>query len=329
MKIREVREYFQKGVAQVVLLTPFKANEDVDYEALKENVSWLVEKRKYGPMVFTPVGSTGEKYAMTDEEWEKCVKIVVDVANGKVPVIPGASHSGTRCAINRAKAAENIGADGVMIVLPYYHVPEEEGLYLHYKTIADSINIGYQPYNNPDVSKIYMKTHILKKLVDTTDNMVAVKENTPYSWTLYQQIRAIGDKVPVLNGRGEWPFISTAHLGVRGYISGYANFMPEFCLDILKAGLELNFAKLKTLMQKLDFYEDFVTKIQQKYGPTTTILPYPYVSSYLVFGISKAAMDIVGLRGGHMRLPMLDLKQEDKKELEKILFEKLELKKIK
>ena len=329
MKPKELREYLFNGAVLVVQLTPFRKDGKIDYEGLKRNTSFLVEKRHYGPLVLIPVGSTGEKYSVTDEEWKSIVKTVVDVANGKVPVIPGASHSGTMVALERSKYAEDIGADGVMIVLPYYLVPEEEGLYLHYKKIADSIDIGVMIYNNPDVSKVYMKPHVLKRIVENTDNIVAVKENTPYIPTLYEQIKTVGDKVPILQGRGEWWFATTAFLGVRGYISGHANFMPEFCIDLLRAGLNGDYVKLKELMKKLDPFEEFVAKMCKKYGPSTTILPYPYVGSYMIYGVYKATMDMLGLAGGYMRLPMLNLKDEDKEELEKIIFEEWGLTKIK
>lgn len=330
MEPDKFREFMRKGVVICVQLTPFKVNEDVDYEGLRENTRWLVEESKGEPLVLVPVGSTGEKYTLLDEEWKKVVKIVVDAANGKVPVMPGASHSGTRVAIDRAKYAQDVGADGVMVVLPYYHVPEEEGLYLHYKKICDAINIGVMPYNNPDVSKIYMKPHLLKRLVDNTNNIVAVKENTPFIPTLYEHIKTVGDKVPIMQGRGEWWFAATAFLGVRGYISGYANFMPKICFDLLKAGLNGDFKGLKKIMEeKLDPYEEFVAKMCRKYGPSTTILPYPYVSSYMIYAVMKTTMDMLGLKGGHMRLPLLDLKEEDKRELEKIVFEKLGLTKVK
>jgi 4-hydroxy-tetrahydrodipicolinate synthase len=330
MEPEKLREYMKKGVVICVQLTPFKENEDVDYEGLRENTRWLIEESKGEPLVLVPVGSTGEKYALTDEEWKKVVKTVVDTANGKVPVIPGASHSGTRVAIERAKYAQDIGADGVMVVLPYYHVPEEEGLYLHYKKICDTLKIGIMPYNNPDVSKIYMKPHVLKRLIENTNNIIAIKENTPYIPTLYEHIKTIGNKVPIMQGRGEWWFAATAFLGVRGYVSGYANFMPKICFELLKAGLNGDFKKVKEIMEKkLDPYEEFVAKMCKKYGPSTTVLPYPYISSYMIYTVMKSTMDMLGLKGGHMRLPLLDLKDEDKKELEKIVFEKLELTKIK
>ena len=124
MEPEKLLEYYRSGVVQIVQLTPFKKDEEVDYEGLKENTSFLVEKREIGPMVLTPAGSTGEKYALTDEEWKRVVKTVVDAANGRIPVVPGTSHAGTKVAIERSKYAQDIGADGIMAVLPYYLVPE-------------------------------------------------------------------------------------------------------------------------------------------------------------------------------------------------------------
>jgi len=329
MKVEDLREYFYRGVVQVVMVTPFKyGSEDVDYEALKQLTEFLLEHRHYGPMVLTPVGSTGEFYALSDEEWKNVVKTVVDIAGGKVPIVIGASHAGTKPVIERVRYAEDIGADGVMVVLPYYHIPVEEGLYQHYKRICESTNIGIVIYNNPHVSKIYMKPHILKKLIETTDNIVAVKENTPNIAMLYEQIKTVGDKIAIINGLGEWWFAATVLLGVRGVTSGYANFMPKIVLDLLKAGLNGDYAKVKELMDKFRILELFVAKMNQKYGPTTSILPEPYVQSYMIYGVIKAAMDIIGLRGGSVRLPLINISDEDKKELEKILFEVFKLEKI-
>ncbi len=329
MNPRELREYFRKGALVVVQVTPFNKKEEIDFDGLKENTEFLVENRKHGPLILTPTGSTGEFYVLNDEEWRNVIKTVVDVANGKVPVVVGAGHAGTRAVIERAKYAEDIGADGVMVVLPYYHVPSEEGLYLHYKSIGDAINIGLVIYNNPDVSKIYINPRLLKRIADSVDNLVAIKENTPYVPTLYEHIRTIGDKIPIFQGRGEWWFAATAFLGVNGYVSHYANFMPKFSLEMLKVGLSGDFKKLKELLHELEPFIRFISKMQRKYGPSTTILPYPYADNYIEFSVTKSSMDILGLRGGFMCLPLVNIDEADRRELEKILFEDLRLQKIK
>jgi len=324
-----MRDFLRKGAVLVVQLTPFKENGKLDIEGLKDNTSFLVEKGKDKGLVLVPTGSTGEHYAMLDDERKEVIKTVVDVANGKVPVIAGTGHSGTFPTIEYSKYAQDVGADGVMVVLPYYHVPEEEGLYQHYAKISEALDIGILIYNNADVSKIYIKPSLMKRIVENIPNIIGVKENTPYIATLYEHVKTVGDKVPILQGRGEWWFAATVFLGVRGYISGYANFMPEICLDLLKAGLNGDYSKVKEIIKKLDPYEEFITKMCNKYGPTTTILPYPYVSSYMIYGVMKSTIDMLGLKGGRMRLPLLDLKEEDEKELEKIVFEKLDLSKVK
>jgi 4-hydroxy-tetrahydrodipicolinate synthase len=330
MNPKELLNYFKKGVVQIVMTTPIKRDGEVDYEGLRQNTSWLIEKRAMGPMVLTPLGSTGEIYSMNETEYSKIIKIVIEESNGKVPVVTGASDASTIGAIRKAKIAEDLGADGVLVVSPYYHVPQEEGLYLHYKKLAEEINIGYEPYNNIDVSKIYLNHQILKRLVDTTDNIVGIKENSPFIPTLYNEIKILGDNIPVLQGRGEWWYAATVFLGVTGYVSAYANFMPEVCLDLLKAGNEKDYNKLnKIIKEKLDPIDKFIMKVNQKYGATTTVMPYPYLNNYMFLAVNKAIMDIMGLSGGHMRLPLLDLTEEDKKELEKVIFDELKLEKVK
>lgn len=328
MEPEKLREFLRKGAVLVVQLTPFKENGELDLEGLRENTEFLVEKGSGKGLVIVPTGSTGEFYALLDDERRKVIETVVDVAGGKVPVIAGTGHSGTKPAIEHSKYAEDVGADGVMVVLPYYHVPEEEGLYQHYAKIAEAIDIGVLIYNNPDTSKIYIKPKLMKRIVENIPNIVGVKENTPYVGTLYKHIRTVGDKVPVLQGRGEWWFAATVFLGVRGYISGYANFMPERSLEILDAGLSGDYARLKRLIESLAPYEDFIARMSEKYGPSTTILPYPYIGSYMFFGVMKASMDIIGLHGGQMRLPLLNIDEEDKAKLAKIIFEDLGLSKV-
>jgi len=323
-----MRESIRKGAVLVVQTTPFKKNGELDLEGLRENTRYLAEKGKGKGLVLVPTGSTGENYAILDDELKRVVKTVVDAANGKVPVIAGTGHSGTLPVIEHSKYAQEAGADGVMVVLPYYHVPDEQGLYQHYAKIAEALDIGVLIYNNPDVSKIYIKPSLMKRIVENVPGIIGIKENTVFIETLYQHLKTVGDKVPVLQGRGEWWFAATAFLGVRGYISDHANFMPERCIDLLNTGLGGNYEKLRELMKALDPYEEFVNKMCAKYGPSTTILPYPYMSSYMYIAVAKATMDMLGLCGGSMRLPLIDMKDEDKRDLEKIVFEKMGLEKV-
>jgi 4-hydroxy-tetrahydrodipicolinate synthase len=330
LKPSDLRSFIAKGVIQIVMVTPFKDNEEVDFEGLKENTQFLVEKVRGKPFILTPTGSTGEFYTLSDEEWRKVIATVIDIASGKVPIVVGCSHSGAVPAVQRAKYAQDLGADGVMIVLPYYHVPNEEGLYMFYKKIAESVDIGLAVYNNPDVSKIYMKPHVLKRLVESVNNIIFVKENTPYPPMLYQQIKAVGDKVPIIEGRGEWWWLATAaFLGAKGFTSGWANFMPGISLEILYTGLNRDLNKMRQYLEYLDPYWSFIDKMNKKYGPSTTVLPHPYIDQYMEYSVIKNTMNLLGLRGGRMRLPLTDISKEDIEELKDIVFNKLKLSPIK
>lgn len=330
LKPSDLRRFVAGGAIQIVMVTPFKDGEEVDYDGLRENTEFLVERVRGKPFILTPTGSTGEFYALSDEEWRRAVSVVIDVAGGKVPIVVGCSHAGAVPALERARYAQDAGADGAMVVLPYYHVPSEEGLYNFYRKVAESIDIGLAIYNNPDVSKIYMKPHILRKLVDSVDNIVFVKENTPYPPMLYRQIKTVGDRVPIIEGRGEWWFLATAaFLGARGFTSGYANFMPEVSLEILYAGLGRDFDRMRRYIEFLEPYEVFIDKMNAKYGPSTTVLPHPYIDQYMVYSVIKNSMNIIGLRGGRTRLPLTDIAREDMEELKDIVFNKLKLTEIK
>ena len=319
VKPEKLREYLMQGAVLVVQVTPFKEGEELDIEGLRANTEFLVEKRHLGRLVLVPTGSTGEFYALSDEERKKVIEVVVDAANGKVPVIAGAMRAGTKWTIDHCKFAEDVGADGVMVVLPYYHVPMEEGMYLHYRKIAESINIGLLIYNNPDVSKVYIKPSLMRRLIDDIPNLVGVKENTPSVATFYEQVKAARGRIPIIQGRGEWWYIATVLLGARGFVSGYANFMPEYSLEVLKAGVAKDFEKLGKLMKRLDPLEEFIAEMNSKYGPSTSVMPPPYIEGYMVYSVIKTAMNFLGLRGGCVRLPLTELSEEDRSRLKEVL----------
>lgn len=328
LKVETLREFLMRGSVLVVQMTPFTKDEGVDIEGLRENTRYLVEVSKKGPIVLVPCGSNGEFYAMSEEEIKKVIKVVVEEANGKVPVIAGTGAAGTKVAIELSKYAQDVGADGVQVVLPYYHIPTEEGMYLHFRKIAEAIDVGIMIYNNPSVSKCYIRPPLMKKIVNDLPNMVGIKENTPLIDVFHQQVKAVGSKVPVIQGRGERWYTFTVPLGARGFVSGLANFMPEFSLELLKAGNEGDYNKVFQLIKKLEPLEEFIAKMTEKYGPSTSVLQPPYTTSYIYMSVRKAAMNILGLKGGYMRLPLVNLKDEDLVELKKILTEEMGLKPI-
>ncbi len=315
------------GSVLVVQMTPFTKDDEVDVEGLRENTRYLVEVSKGGRLALVPCGSNGEFYAMSEDEIKKVIKVVVEEAGGKAPVIAGTGAAGTKIAVELSRYAQDVGADGVQVVLPYYHVPDEEGMYLHYKRIAEALDIGVMVYNNPSVSKAYVRPSLMRKLAEIP-NIVGVKENTPFIDMFYQQVKAVGHKIPIVQGRGEWWYVATLPYGARGFVSGLANVMPEFSLELLKAGNDGDWKKAHELIKKLEPLEEFTAKMREKYGPSTAILQPPYTTSYIYMSIRKASMNLLGLRGGSMRLPLVNLRDEDIAELKDILLNKLGLKMV-
>lgn len=328
MKVEFLKRYLKNGVVQSVLVTPFKENGDVDFDAFRALVSYIRERVKGKPFVLTPGGTTGEGYALTDDEWKKITGITVEEAGSSLPVIPGIIEMGLKRALLKAKIAQELGASGVMVVLPSYVVPSERGLYSFYSELARSLEIGVVVYNNPDVSKIYMKPNLLRGLAERHENIVGVKENTPSVSTLYAQLRTSGDLLAIWQGRGEWWYSATFHLGVKGFASGLSNFAPQLVVELFEAGQRGDLERLDKIRRQLWEIEKFFSKMESKYGPSTTILPPPYASGYLSISAIKAAMNILGLPGGRVRLPLTDLAEEDLEELRKILSDTLPLTRV-
>ena len=306
-----------KGV-DIVQTTPFNKDGSLDLEGMRTNTRWLLERTAGKDFILTPLGSTGEAYAMSDDERKAVIKMVVEEVKEKNVVLAGAAQAGTPETIKMCQYAESIGADGAMIVLPYYHVPTEEGMYQHYKQIAESVgkDFGIMIYNNPDVSGSWIKPPLMAKL-SKIPNIIAVKENTPYIMSYYAMQRALDpNDAPVLCGWGEQMFSFVALYGCPGFISSAANYAPELSYSIYKAGAARDFNKLTEIVDSIAPYYSFVSKVTANHGPHTGISE---AGGNMYVGVEKASMDIVGLIGGEVRLPLVGLNEEEKAELSSIL----------
>ena len=153
----EMREKIKAVV--IVQATPLNRNGSLDLDGLKANTEFLLERGKGKRIVLVPTGSTGEAYALSDQDRLRVIETVVNTVAGQVPVVAGTAKAGTELTIALSQAAERVGADGVQVVLPYYHVPSQEGLYRHFARIADAVNVGVMIYNNPLVSKLSCGWH--------------------------------------------------------------------------------------------------------------------------------------------------------------------------
>ncbi len=314
MQLGELKKEM-RGV-QIILMTPFNKDGSLDLEGMRANIRWLLERTTGKDFIFTPTGSSGEFYAMSDGEGKAVIKMVVEEVKGQNVVMVGAGRAATRETIKMCQYAESVGADGVQLVLPYYHVPMEEGMYQHYKEVAASVNIGIMVYNNPAVSGYWIKPALMAKL-SKIPNIIAVKENTSYIMSYYAMQRAVDPKdTVILCGLGKQMFSFEALYGCPGFISSAANYAPELSYSIYKAGAARDFNKLTEIVDSIAPYYSFIDKVTANHGPHTGI---GEAGGNMYVGVEKASMDIAGLRGGEVRLPLVGLNKEEKAELSDIL----------
>jgi len=316
MQLSELKKRM-KGV-QVVQMTPFNEDESLDLEGLRANTRWLAEYAEGRDFILTPCGSNGEFYAMNDGEREAAIQAVVEEAAGRVVVMAGCAHAGTRETIKACQVAESVGADGALVVLPYYHCPKDEGLYQHYKKVCEGVgpNFGIQLYNNPFTSGSWAKPEIVARL-SKIPNFIAVKENTPYAASYYAMHKALNpEDTVILTGVGPPLYIFESVYGATGFITERASFAPELEYSLYEAAVVRNFARVAEIFDSWTPYFDFVKKVEVSHGPNAGITNR---TGYMAMGVAKASLDIVGLRGGEMRLPLLGITEEEKVELKDVL----------
>lgn len=216
-----------------VCITPFTADgSSVDYAALEKYTRWQVENGSHG-LIF--LGSTGEFLSISREERTALTELVVKTAAGRIPILMGTAAEDTREAVELSREAEKLGADGLMIIPPYYSTPTEDELYHHYKTISDAVSIPIMAYNNPATANVDLVPHIMARLAQI-DNVLYMKEST-MDVTRIRDINLLcGDKLTVFGGiMGFESFVE----GAKGWVSVASNVLPKETADIydlVKAG---------------------------------------------------------------------------------------------
>ncbi|MCK4803384.1 MAG: dihydrodipicolinate synthase family protein [Spirochaetes bacterium] len=319
MKPQELKEN-TKGIVHLVM-THFDEEGEVDEKAIRVSVKHVANALKGIDAVFLTTGSTAEFYAMTDEECKKIIKMVIEEVNGEYPVITGTARAGTKWTIEMSQYAQDAGADGVMIISPYYNPVTQEGLYRHYKKIAESIDIGIMIYNNPVISKLWIPPELMARL-SKIENVVALKENTADALKYYWMQKAVDpEDMVIICGIGQLMFPFEAIYGCPGFVTELANFAPHIAVDFYKAAMKRDFDKLTELTDKIAPYHRFINKLAQKRGLLPTILSQYMSGSVLPFyqSIIKEAMSLIGLPGGKVREPMENLTAQEKEMLREVL----------
>ncbi len=237
-------KYFQG--AMTALITPFKNGklDEVSYEKL------IRRQIKNGIDVVVPVGTTGESATLTHKEHKRCIEIAVNVCkNTNVKVLAGAGSNATAEAIDLAKFAQLQGADGILSVTPYYNKPTQEGLYQHYKTIANEIDIPTVLYNVPSRTGVDLLPETIFRLFDDVSNIFAVKEATG---SIDRAVNLLSEREDLYLFCGDdpidYPMLAN---GAKGIISVTANLLPKLKSEMVHNALEGNFEKAKEINDKL------------------------------------------------------------------------------
>ena len=284
--------------SNVALVTPFKGD-SLDEETYIKIINFHLENGTNG---LVPAGTTGESPTLSHREHEKVIELCIKEAKGKIPVIAGTGSNSTTEAISLTEHAEKAGADGALIVTPYYNKPTQEGLYQHYKAINDKCGIPIIIYNIPGRSVIDMTVDTMARLFELK-NIVGVKDATGDLNRVDETFKKIGNEFIQLTGEDGLAYEYNKRGGV-GCISVTANIAPKMCSD----------------MQKFSKSEDIVE--QKKAEEIDKILQPVHKSLFIESNPSpvKYAAKLIGLCDDNVRLPLVTVLDETKAEVKKALI---------
>jgi 4-hydroxy-tetrahydrodipicolinate synthase len=220
------------------LITPFTSTGAVDEDAFAKHVEWQISEGSSG---LVPVGTTGESPTLSHDEHKRVVELCVEVAAKRVPVIAGAGSNNTVEAIELAQHAQEVGADSLLVVTPYYNKPTQKGLFAHFSAVAESTSLPIVIYNIPPRSVIDMSPETMGALVKAHKNIVGVKDATGKLDRVSEQRITCGPEFIQLSGEDGTALGFNAH-GGTGCISVTANVAPRLCAEFQAATLAGNYA---------------------------------------------------------------------------------------
>jgi len=226
----------------VALITPFKNGKEVDYEAIENLLKFQIENGTNG---IVPCGTTGEAATLTEEERKRIIEKTIEVVNRRALVFPGTGTNSTATTIKLTKMAKEIGADGVLIVCPYYNKPTQEGIYEHYKEVAMAVDIPIIVYNIPSRTGVNISPDTIKRLSEIK-NIVGIKEASGSISQACEIISRCGEQFSVLSGEDALtlPLIS---VGGKGAISATSNVAPKEMAEMIKSALNGDYKRAKEI----------------------------------------------------------------------------------
>ncbi len=284
--------------SNVALITPFKNNE-LDIDAYIKLIHFHIKNGTHG---LVPAGTTGESPTLSHDEHQKVIELCIKESSGKLPVIAGTGSNSTEEAIALTKHAEKAGADGALVVTPYYNKPTQEGLYQHYKAINDNTGLPIIIYNIPSRCVIDMSVDTMARLFELK-NISGVKDATGDLNRLDQTIKKLGPEFIQLTGEDGLAYEFNKRGGV-GIISVTANIAPKLCSDMQK------YSKSNSDNEKKE--SERIDQLLQPLHKSLFIESNPAPVKY--------AAKILGLCNDEIRLPLVKIKKETQDEVKKALL---------
>ena len=280
--------------AIVAIVTPFK-NGEIDEESLRELIEFQIVNGTDG---IVPCGTTGESATLTHEEHDRVIEITIDAVKKRVPVIAGTGSNSTAEALRLTEHAYKAGADGALIVCPYYNRPTQEGLYQHFKTIAEKVPIPIIPYNIPSRTGVNLMPEMVAKLAKIK-NIVGIKEASGSIKQMSDIIELCSEDFAVLSGDDIFTLPLLA-IGGAGIISVVSNVVPADMAALVDAFAAGEIARAKTLHHKMGALMEALF---------IEVNPIPV----------KAALALMGKIKYEYRLPLCKMAEANFEKLKKVM----------
>ncbi len=284
--------------AGVAIITPMNEDGSINYEEFARMIDWQIRE---GTDAIIAVGTTGEAPTLDDDEHLEAIRVAVEAAKGRVPVIAGTGSNNTAHAVMMTKESEKLGADAVLLVTPYYNKATQKGLMEHYKVIAECSSLPCILYNVPSRTGCNLLPETAAWLGKNVKNVAAVKEATGNISQVARLIELADGSLDVYSGNDD-QIIPLCSLGGVGVISVLSNVAPRKTHELTQACLDGDYAKAaKMQIEALPLCRELFSEVN----------PIPV----------KAAMNILGWKAGLPRLPLTELGEDHKVSLEKALRE--------
>lgn len=283
--------------AGVALITPMNEDFSVNYDKLEEIIE---EQIAGGTDCIITCGTTGEASTLTVEEHLDVIKRTVEIVNKRIPVIAGTGSNSTETAVEFSKEAQEYGADGVLVVSPYYNKATQKGLIKHFSEIANSIDIPVLLYNIPGRTGVNIEPETIAYLVNNVSNIVGVKEASGNFSNAVKILRLCPD-IDMYSGNDD-QVVPLMSIGAKGVISVLSNVAPRQTHDMCRAALDGDYVKARKMqIEALDVIENLFTEVN----------PIPV----------KAAMNLQGKNVGPLRLPLTQMEKPHEDVLAKAMKE--------